>query len=231
MHPLMPLHIAAGTLALVAGFAALAIRKGSPIHARAGTIFFASMLVMTLSGAVIAAVRAEPGTGVIGLFTAYLVATGWAAAHRRDGQARGLERAGLAAALACVALFATLAILSTLSPTGKIDSLPAPIHYIYGALAALAAWYDLAFIRRGRLTGAQRLARHVWRISTALLIAALSFFLGQQDEFPKWMQGSPVFFLPPLSVLAVMLFWLVRLRFGKRFGRKSRVAAALSTAA
>jgi hypothetical protein len=127
-------------------------------------------------------------------------------------------------------LFATLVVLSTLSPIGRVDSLPAPIHYVYGAIAALAAWFDLAFIRRGRLTGAQRLGRHVWRISTALLIAALSFFLGQQDEFPKWMQGSPVFLLPGLTVLAVMVFWLVRLRFGKKFGRKSRVAAALSTA-
>jgi hypothetical protein len=45
----------------------------------------------------------------------------------------------------------------------------------------------------------------------ALTIAAFSFFLGQQDEFPLALQG-PQNALPPLAVLATMIFWLVKLR-------------------
>lgn len=46
-------HVAGGSLALVAGARALAVRKGSRRHALAGTIFFASMLAMAAIGAAV----------------------------------------------------------------------------------------------------------------------------------------------------------------------------------
>jgi hypothetical protein len=49
----------------------------------------------------------------------------------------------------------------------------------------------------------------------ALAIAALSFFIGQQRVMPSFMQGSPLLAIPPLATLATMLFWLLRLRFGR----------------
>ena len=42
-------------LALLAGTAAVAARKGGRIHVRAGTTFSAAMLVMALTGSVMAA--------------------------------------------------------------------------------------------------------------------------------------------------------------------------------
>ena len=56
-------------------------------------------------------------------------------------------------------------------------------------------------------------------MSTALLIAAFSFFLGQQDNMPEFIQGSPVLFVPPFAVLAAMLFWIFRVRFAKAWRR------------
>ena len=53
----------------------------------------------------------------------------------------------------------------------------------------------------------------------ALAIAAFSFFLGQQDEFPAAWRGLAIWFVPPLAVLAAMAFWLVRVRFTAAFGR------------
>jgi hypothetical protein len=96
---------------------------------------------------------------------------------------------------------------------GRFDSLPAAVHFPFAALAALAAALDLNFILRRRLSARQRLARHLWRMCTALLIAAFSFFLGQQKVMPVAIQGSPWLFVPPLATLAAMIFWLVRVRF------------------
>ena len=64
-------HVVAGSTALLAGGAALSVRKGSALHARAGTIFFAAMLAMAGTGALIAAAKPERGTAIIGLFTCY----------------------------------------------------------------------------------------------------------------------------------------------------------------
>jgi hypothetical protein len=51
----------------------------------------------------------------------------------------------------------------------------------------------------------------------ALLIAALSFFLGQQQVFPPSVRGSPLLFVPKIAVVGVMIFWVVRVRFTNRF--------------
>jgi uncharacterized membrane protein len=228
MSPFTLFHIAAGSAGLIAGAAALSVRKGGDLHARAGNAFFAAMLAMAGSGAAIAALLPERGTAIIGLFTCYLVATGWATARRRDGAAGGFERAGLAVAIACAAAMLAFGLIASASPTGKFDSLPAAAHYPFAVLAALAAGLDLNFLLRGRLDRRQRVARHLWRMCAALTIAAFSFFLGQQDEFPAAWQGLAIWFVPPVAVLAAMTFWLVRVRLSAAFRRPSTRAALQS---
>jgi len=219
MNPLIPIHIAGGSVALLAGAAALSLPKGGRLHARAGTFFFAGMLALAGTGFVIAAAEPERGTAVIGLFTLYLVVTAWAAARRRSGLAGAFELGALAAALACAAAFLALGALGAMSANGRVDSLPAAVHYPFAALAVLAAALDLNFILRRALSARQRIARHLWRMCAALLIAAFSFFLGQQKVMPEFIQGSPLLFLPPLAVLAALVFWLIRVRFSKAFAR------------
>ena len=225
MNPLLPVHILAGSIALLSGFAALALRKGGPNHALAGSAFFGSMLVMTLTGAVVAALEPERGTSVIGLFTAYLVATSWATARRRDGKAGRFELVALIAAGGCAVAMVSFSLIGFASANGRVDSLPAGVHIPFALIATLAAALDLNFLRRGRLSQAQRIARHLWRMCTALLIAAMSFFLGQQKVMPEMIQGSPLLFVPILAVFAAMIFWICRVRFSHRFGRSVPAAA------
>ena len=85
MSPLMWIHIAGGLLALPAGAIAVAARKGGRLHARAGTLFLASMLVLGLTATPLAWLKEEPESGLGGIFTCYFVLTSWVAARRRDG--------------------------------------------------------------------------------------------------------------------------------------------------
>ena len=215
-------HIVTGSAALLAGGVALFARKGGRLHVQSGTLFLASMLAMAGTGALIAAVKPERGTAVIGVLTAYLVATGWMATRRRDGRAGAFEVAALTAAVGCSAAMLGFGLLASAGPDGRLDSLPAAAHYPFAFLAALAAAGDLGFLLRGRLNRHQRIARHLWRMCAALAIAAFSFFLGQQDEFPVAWRGLPIWFAPPFAVLAAMAFWLVRVRFTSAFGRPAR---------
>ena len=215
MSALTLVHIIFGSTALLAGAGAMALRKGGRLHAKAGTIFFATMLVMALTGSVMAALKPERGTAVIGLLTSYLVLTSWWTARQRDGRAGGFERASLFFALAGAATMAVLGSMAMNSPTGRLDSLPAGAHFPFAVVMLIAAAGDLNFLLRGTLAGRQRVARHVWRMSAALFIAAASFFLGQQDEFPQALKGLPIWFVPPFATLALMVFWLIRVRFSK----------------
>jgi hypothetical protein len=227
MAVLTLIHVAGGSAALLAGGAALALRKGGRGHGLAGTIFFASMLVMTLTGVAIAATMPERGTAFIGLLTCYLVVTSWWTARHRDGTAGRFERGAFAVAAAIAITQLSFGLYASGTPNGRLDSLPAAVHFPFAAIAAVAAFLDWSFIRRGRLTGSQRIARHLWRMCTALLIAAFSFFLGQQKVMPEWVQGSPLLLVPPLTVLAAMVFWILRVRFARSWRKAPAVAPGL----
>jgi len=233
MSPIMGIHIVAGSAALISGGAALALRKGGRWHGRSGTVFFAAMIAMTLTGALVAAVKPERATAVIAIITCYLVATAWRTAKRRDGRAGRFELAALAVVIACALAQLGFGLAAMESPRGRLDSLPYQPIFFFAGLAALAAALDLNFILRRRLSGAQRIGRHLWRMCAALLIAATSFFQGQQNEFPDAVRGSAVWYLPALAVLAALLFWMLRVRFGgawRRWPPGERVSEAPSSA-
>ncbi|MBY0519421.1 MAG: hypothetical protein K2P79_03225, partial [Sphingomonas sp.] len=54
-------------------------------------------------------------------------------------------------------------------------------------------------------------------------IASGSFFLGQQQVFPKALQGSALLLVLALSPLPVMLFWLGKMRFDE-WRRRAKAA-------
>jgi uncharacterized membrane protein len=197
-------HIAAGGAGLVTGAVALVVPKGQRLHRVVGTVFLVSMLVMAGLGTLIAAGKGEPLAFIPGLVTLHLVATAWAAVKRPAGAAGRFEMGAGFAGLGIAAAAVGLAFAASAPPLGITLAL-------LGALAAFAGWQDLRVARAGGVAGPDRLARHLWRMCAALTIAAFSFFLGQQDEFPKALQG-PHNAIPPLAVLTAMVFWLVRLR-------------------
>ncbi len=217
MTPIMLVHILGGSIALMAGAGALIVRKGSRWHARIGTAFFASMLVMTLTGAVIATLKPDRGTAMIGILTCYLVITAWTAARQRDGKPVWADRAALFHGLGVTAMLLLYGVMGMNDPDGRLDSLPWQVHFVFGSIGVLAVALDLSFLTRGQLTGAQRIGRHLWRMCVVLLIAASSFFRGQQDEFPDAIRGWAIWNLPPLAVLAALIFWGFRVRFSKAF--------------
>ncbi len=223
MTLVMWIHIAAGILALPAGTIAVAARKGGRLHARAGTWFFASMLVLGVTASILEPFRTPPGSPIAGLFVCYFITTSWVAARRRDGTTGWFE------VLACAAAFGTAALMAwgAFAGTGTTPVGRGPI-FAVAALCLLAGLLDLNAILRAKLTPVQRISRHLWRMCVAFFIATGSFFLGQQDVLPQAVRGSPILFVLAFAPFAVMAFWLVRLRFGKAIARLKLRAPAPS---
>jgi hypothetical protein len=169
-----------------------------------------------------AGLNGERGTMTVGIMTLYLVATSWVTARRRDGGTGRFEIAAIILISACAAAQLSFGLIGVNAANGRFDSLPGAVHFPFAVLAALAACLDLNYILRREIAPRQRIARHLWRMCAALLIAAFSFFLGQQKVMPVAWRGSPLFFLPELAVLAAMIFWLVRVRFAKAWRRAGK---------
>lgn len=211
----LPIHIAAGIAAILLGAIAVAVRKGGLRHIQAGSWFAVAMLVLGVTASILEPFRTpKPGSPITGLLVIYFVATSWVAARRRDGATGKFETLAAAVALGtgAVMIWAGLTGRST-TPVGS-----GPV-FILAGLCLTAGLLDLRVVLRKHLTAGERIRRHLWRMCFAFFIATGSFFLGQQKVMPVAVRGSPVLFVLAFAPFAVMLFWLVRLRFSKTVAR------------
>jgi hypothetical protein len=220
------LHIGAGSVAILAGYAAAFARKGGPLHRRAGIVFVFAMIVLGAAAVFLAFRIHQRGNVAGGLLAAYLVATGWMTVRREAGRIGRFEILAFLVALAIAGTMAAFGLEARASPSHRLDGYPAALYFNVVVVAGLFAAGDLRMILRGGLTGTQRLSRHILRMGFAFFIAAGSFFIGQQKVMPAFLHGSPFLFALGLAPLAVTLFWLVRVRLGR-----ARRAAQLAPAA
>jgi hypothetical protein len=223
------IHILAGTLGLLTGYVALFVVKGGTVHRRAGMIFVYMMVTMCVGGLAIALVRGiAPEINVAAaLITAYLVMTSLTTvrpASPRVGRAIALS--GMAVALGVLAVMSSFAV-EAISNGGTRNGMPAFPFVMFATFAALGLWGDIRVMRSGLLKGGARLARHLWRMSMALFIAALSFSvqaakLLRQQDIPV---PGPLIAVPMLLVLGAMFYWLWRLNRRRVSGLVLRTAA------
>jgi hypothetical protein len=212
------IHIAAGGLALITGYLALYAAKGNVMHRKAGMVFVYAMLVMCAAGFTIAIVRgvARDVNVPAALMTAYLVVTSLATVRPPAAGWRPLHVVAMLVALG-VALADVTFAAEAFANGGKRNGMPAFPFVLFGSVGLLAVIGDVRMLRSGPLRGSRRLARHLWRMTFALLIAALSFFIGQAQVFPKPVRIPALLALPVLAVLVTMLYWLWRVRIRQSF--------------
>ena len=232
MSPILILHIAAGSLAILSGFAALAVAKGTRLHRAFGTVFVAAMLAMSAMGIYLAAFvpPLAPGSTpprasmAVGALTFYLVATGWMTVRRGAGRTGLPEKVALAAVLAVIAVLLTLGMQAALGPRPP-GTLVAP-YFVFAGFGAFAAACDLKVILRGGISGVPRIARHLWRMCFGLFFASAFFFIGQQKVMPAALHRSPLLLVPAVAPLVLLLFWLIRVRATKWYRADAAVQGA-----
>lgn len=219
LSPILLLHICAGVVGFLSGAVAVTFRKGSRRHALAGNIFVISMLSLSASGAYMAFMKSQPGNFIGGVLTFYLVATAWMTARRRDGEPGIFEWGALLVASALGAVTMTCGVEAATSQTGLRYGVSAWEYFFLGFVAVLAAIGDVRMLVRGGISGAQRVARHLWRMSYAWFIAAGSIFLARQHLFPAVLRKTGVLLLLSFLPLILMIFWLVRVLYTKAYKR------------
>ncbi len=213
-------HVAGGLVGLVSGTIAMIAPKGRPLHRIAGNVFFVSMLIMAAFAVYLGFVR--PGELVnvfIGVFVAYLVATAWITIRPPDGATGALQRIGLAAALILLAPFLLLSVQLALGLPPFFQSglsFKGPLLlaiYIFTLVLAIAAGSDAAVVILGGVSGAPRIARHLWRMAVALTLATgsalsngLPRLLPKAYPLPDW-----TLYLQFVWV-AILVYWMIRVR-------------------
>jgi hypothetical protein len=228
------LHVGGGMVGLVAGWIALFAAKGSRLHRASGNVFFIAMIVMAVFADYLALVM--PGQLVnffIGTFAFYLIATAWLTVQRPEGVIGLPEKIAFVVILTLCVPFS---ILSFQLLTGMPPMLPGPVPYegpvliaLYGftAVILIATISDARVLIGGGISGAPRIARHLWRMCVGLTLATGSAFTNGFSRFLPGPHHVPrAFFLPQLVPLALLVFWIVRVRFTRWSEKRAAAAAA-----
>jgi len=217
----LAVHVGAGTVALLAGLVAVFVRKGARLHRASGTAFFVSMLVMAVLADYLAvALPGQIPNLLIGTLTIYLLVTAWTTVRSREPGTGIADKIGLAVILCLFAPFALLSfqLAAGLQPFLKSAvALEGPVRvaiYSFTLIIALAVIGDVRLVGEGGITGARRIARHLWRMCLGLTFAAGSAFtnglprlLPDTVHVPLWL-----LFLPQLFCMGLLIFWMVRVR-------------------
>jgi len=217
---LLPIHVAAGGLAIVLGAVALSVKKGGTLHRRSGLLFVYAMLVMSGSASIMALRNGiTDGNVMAGFITAYFVGTALTTVRPASPSIRRINAVALtfALVLALVAIVGGVRAVnsSRLSPGGVPFRTIGVMSFVLATVLLLSAIGDVRLMRVGRLRGATRLARHLWRMCFALFIAAGSFFSIRARVarvLPEPFTTGRMRALPIALLFAAMFYWLWRVR-------------------
>jgi hypothetical protein len=208
----LPIHIAAGGLALILGAVALLAKKGASTHRRSGLLFVCAMVVMATTAAIL-------GNVVGGLITIYFVTTALATVRPPSPWTRRVNGAALTFAVGLALLAIVGGIRDINSPLRSPGGVPfrtiGVMSFVLAAVLLLSAAGDLRIVRSGMPRGGPRLARHLWRMCFALFIAAGSFFSIPErvaQVLPEPFTSGPMRALPIVLLFSAMFYWLWRIR-------------------
>jgi uncharacterized membrane protein len=220
MNMLLPIHIAAGALAVVLGFTALFVKKGGTIHRRSGMLFVYAMLVMGTTASLLEFVRsAGVANMVAAILSIYFVGTALTTVRPPSRWTRAINIAALTVAvlLALASFMGGVQGINNpgLSPGGVPHRTIAVMSFVLAFVLTLAAAGDVRVMRSGMPRGGPRLARHLWRMCFALFIAAGSFFSIRERVakiLPEPFTTGTMRALPILLLFGAMFYWLWRVR-------------------
>ena len=210
-------HITAGLLAIVAGFVALYAAKGAPVHRKIGLVFVYSLLVNAAAGTVLSITTLNRGNVMGGSMSMYMCTTALLTTRRRIP---GRDVAAMLLGLTVSMTGFTFAYMAMHSAKGTLDGYPPPLYFIFATIALLSVAGDVRMIVARSLTGRHRLVRHLWRMCFAMFIATASFFIGQAKLLPHEYRIFPLLSIPVVIVIALMLYWVGRVAFAKRYPRR-----------
>lgn len=208
-------HIGGGLIGIISGVTASLSRKGAIIHRVAGKVFFISMFICYVIGALVSPFldEGQRPNFVAAILALYLLLTGVLAAKRKPFYAGITEKIGLITALLITGLGITFMVMGQNSESGTVDGSPPQAFILFIIMGSIAAVGELNVIIKGQLPENLRSMRHLWRMLSSFFIASGSLFFGQPQVFPAWFSASILPTLFALFPLIILFIWLTKQLF------------------
>jgi uncharacterized membrane protein len=202
-------HIAAGAMALLFGFIAITSTKGNARHKQVGKIYLVSMLILGLTGIVVAVARDIPLSMLNGAVICYFVLSSLSAIRNAEYEISVFDKYLTILSSFLVLAFAWFAYQVTQSENGQLGGFGMAEYVVFGSVMLFSTIADIRYLLKSGLSRIQKLVRHIWRMFFPLFMATAAFFLGQAKLFPKSLQSIEFLALPVVFVILSMIYWTV----------------------
>ena len=197
MQILLPIHILAGTIALLCAALAVSSEKGKKLHVLSGRTYFWCMVAIFLTAIPMSIITSNIFLFLIAIFSFYLAFAGMRFARNRKGVATTLDWIIVSLMiLSGVGMWILAAIYFTNNNSQYIPLL------VFGFIAIALGYADFKSHKNKTAIGKERLSRHLTNMMGGTIAVITAVLAVNVDLEPAW-----VWWVLPTALITPVIFW------------------------
>ena len=197
MQILLPIHILAGTIALLCAALAVSSEKGKRLHVLSGRAYFLSMATIFLTAIPMSIISSNIFLFLIAIFAFYLAFAGMRFARNRKGVATTLDWIAVSLMiLSGLGMWILAAIYFSNTNTQYIVLL------IFGFLAIALGYADFKSHKNKSAIGKERISRHLTNMMGGTIAVVTAVLVVNPPFEPEW-----VWWVLPTVMITPLIFW------------------------
>ncbi len=199
MQILLPIHILAGSVALICAALAVSSEKGKKLHVLAGRTYFGSMVVIFLTAIPMSIINDNVFLFLMAIFAFYLAFAGLRFARNRTGIATTVDWivVGLMI-ISSVGMWILAAVYFMNDNSNYIVPL------VFGFIAISMSYGDFKAYKNKTATGKERIGRHLASMMAGTIAVTTAVLVVNVNVEPVW-----IWWLLPTVLISPVIFWWV----------------------
>ena len=198
MEYLLPIHILAGTIALLAAAFAICSEKGKKIHITAGRTYYCGMVGIFLTALPMSIITSNVFLFLIAFFSFYLAFAGRRFAQNRKGIASIVDWIAVGLMIAAGLGMWVLAVFYSIENNSQYITLT-----VFGFIAIAVGYSDYKTYKQQEATGKKRIARHLTNMLAGTIAVVTAVLVVNVDIEPQWLP----WILPTVILVPVISWW------------------------
>ena len=198
MEYLLPIHILAGTIALLAAVFAICSEKGKKIHINAGRTYYWGMAGIFLTALPMSIITSNVFLFLIAFFSFYLAFAGRRFAQNRKGIASIVDWIAVGLMIAAGLGMWVLAVFYYIEINSQYITLT-----IFGFIAIALGYTDYKTYKQQEATGNKRIARHLTDMLAGTIALVTAVLVVNIDMEPQWLP----WILPTVILVPLIIWW------------------------
>ena len=198
MDILLPMHIGAGIVALVASLLAVVSAKGKKLHIRSGRIYFLGMLGIFITAIPMALITGNQFLFITAVFSFYLAFAGIRFARNRSGVPATIDWIAVT-----LMLLSGVAMWLIAGVYFMDDNSNFIIPVVFGTVALSLGYRDYLTHKNQTANGPQRIVSHLSNMLGGTIAVITAVLVVNVDIQPSWL----FWILPTLVITPLIIWW------------------------